>query len=83
MTTAATLAVRCFAREDEGLVEEWPVTLTPGQVRALVRDADTDPTLSEIHPIDLATAEKLVGKALEPYSEEVDFFLEPMAIAKE
>lgn len=73
------LVVRCFAREDQGLVNEWPVTLPLEEVRAIVPGGD----LSDIHPIDEAAAVRLLGPALAPSSEPVDYFLEPAEYAPE
>lgn len=67
--------VRCFARSDETLVDEWPVTAELEALKALVA-APSDPQLREIHAIEQAIAEKLLGRTFD-YSEQVEFFLEP------
>jgi hypothetical protein len=75
--------VRAFSREDEGLVQEWPVALPLEAVRALVPETAADPELREIHAIDHATAEKLVGAPLAADGEPVDFYVEPVAFVTE
>lgn len=81
--STARPVVRCFSREDEGFVDEWPVTIGLDGIPALVPAASGDPALREIHPIDRATAERLVGAALPEFEEPVDFYVEPAEIVKE
>lgn len=73
------LVVRCFANEDEALVDEWPVNVTARELKT--RFKVTDP--SQILPIDEEMASALVGNTLGPWSESVTYFLEPEALEYE
>lgn len=79
--TPARPVVRCFAREDEGLVDEWPVPLDSDAIRALVPAAASDAALQEIHPVTRDIAEQLVGALFGEFAEPVDFYLEPAAFS--
>lgn len=80
-SSAPRLVVRCFAKEDEGLVDEWPVVLSPDAVQSLVPASAAPGALGEIHLVERATAEQLVGRALPEATEPVEYFLEPATIA--
>ena len=79
MSQVPRLVVRCFAEEDEALVEEWPVTRSPEEIRALLPDAAPD----EIVEIDPSVAEQLAGRPLGPFSERVTWYLEPERVQVE
>lgn len=69
--------VRCFADDEEGgLIDEWPVVVSPEELKALVPEAEP----GEIVGIDDALVEKLIGQPLEDYEEPVLFFVEPEQI---
>lgn len=67
------LVVRCFADEDEALVDEWPVVLSHDELAARVPSFDP----LEILPVDVSVVPSLVGEEVGPYSEPVAYFLEP------
>ena len=77
--SSSRLVVRCFAVEDEALVEEWPVALSPEAVRAAVPGAAP----GEIVEIPQAVAEQLTGRSLGAFPEPVSWFLEPEEVQPE
>jgi hypothetical protein len=78
---AARCFLRCFACDDDGLVDEWPLPLDAAAVHALVPEAAGDPGLEQTHPVDAATAAKLLGREPGPYDEPVVFYVEPAVLA--
>lgn len=73
---SSKLVVRCFAEEDEALVDEWAVAVTDDAL--LERFPTFDP--ADIRPITAADAEVIVGHEVGGYSEPVSYFLEPRAV---
>lgn len=74
---SARLVVRCFADEDEALVDEWPVVLSHAQLAERVPSFDPQ----EILPVDVSVVPTLVGHEVGPYSEPVAYFLEPELVS--
>lgn len=75
---SSRLVVRCFAEEDEALVDEWPVVVSEDALRA--RFPEFNP--AEILPIDASDVESIVGHAVGGFPEPVMYFLEPRAVAE-
>lgn len=76
MPASSSLVVRCFADEDETLVDEWPVAVSDDALRTRFSAFDAE----EIRPISASDAEAIVDCAVGPFSEPVTYYLEPLAV---
>lgn len=70
---SSRLVVRCFAEEDEALVDEWPVVVPEDALR--LRFPAFSPV--EIRPVDASDVETLVGHPVGPFSEPSRTFSSP------